>query len=306
MSEHRILLIENPALLSVNLGRLRIRREGYEDSFVLPRDIAVLCLHHHTIQISVQALRVLAEAGASVIITDKIHHPCAWLLPQVGNGDLVRRLRQQIALDSSPVKDQLWQAIVRARLMSQASNLRVLDRKGALRLERLAKSVQPADQTQCEGQGSKHYWNCLFDDGFKREKQGAEDAMNACLNFGYAVLRAMIARSLVMAGLNPALGLGHCNMENPFNLADDFIEPYRFIVERWTAMSRLDQFDSRARKEILGFVKMEIKLEEAEYRLPSAIDESVASFVRVLAGKSKRLHLPLDAVLPRDYEESWA
>ena len=68
MSEHRILLIENPASLSADLGRLRIRREGFDDSFVLPRDIAVLCLHHHTIQVSVQALRALAEAGASVMV----------------------------------------------------------------------------------------------------------------------------------------------------------------------------------------------------------------------------------------------
>jgi CRISPR-associated protein Cas1 len=306
MSEHRILIIENPALLSVDLGRLRIRREGHEDVFVLPRDIAVLCLHHHTIQISVQALRSLAEAGAGVIITDKIHHPCAWLLPQVGNGDLVRRLRQQMELDSSPVKGQLWQEIVQARLFSQATNLRVLNRKGALRLERLAKQVQPADLTKCEGQGAKHYWNCLFDGVFKRQKQGAEDAVNVSLNFGYAVLRSMIARSLVMAGLNPALGLGHCSMENPFNLADDFMEPYRFIVERQVAMSELDEFDSAVRKEMLGFVKMEIKLKDAAYRLPSAIDETVASYVRVLAGKSNQLRLPLDALSPGNNEESWA
>ncbi len=110
MSEHRILLIENPASLSVDLGRLRIRREGFDDAFVLPRDIAVLCLHHHTIQISVQAFRVLAEAGASVMVTDEFHHPCAWLLPQVGNGDLVRRLRQQMELDNSPQRCATFRA----------------------------------------------------------------------------------------------------------------------------------------------------------------------------------------------------
>jgi CRISPR-associated protein Cas1 len=116
MSEHRILLIENPASLSVDLGRLRIRRDGFDDSFVLPKNIAVLCLHHHTIQISVQALRGLAEAGASVLVTDEMHHPCAWFLPQVGNGDLVRRLRQQILLDSSENKGRLWQTLVQARI----------------------------------------------------------------------------------------------------------------------------------------------------------------------------------------------
>ena len=310
MSEHRILLIENPASLSADLGRLRIRREGFDDSFVLSRDIAVLCLHHHTIQITVQALRALAEAGASVMVTDEFHHPCAWLLPQVGNGDLVRRLRQQMVLDSSSQKGVLWQALVQARLSTQAANLRVLSRKGALRLERLVDEVQPADKTKCEGQGAKHYWAYLFDEDFTREKQGADDAINARLNFGYAVLRSMVARSLVLSGLNPALGLGHCNMENPFNLADDFIEPYRFVVERHVAKIQLEDFDgdfnSAARKAMLGFVEQEIKLNGAGYRLPSAINESVASYVRVLDGRAKTLTLPQDIVMQADEDESWA
>ena len=297
MSEHRILLIENPASLSVDLGRLRIRRDSFEDSFVLPRDIAVLCLHHHSIQISVQSLRILAQAGTSVIVTDEIHHPCAWLLPHVGNGDLVRRLRQQIVLDSSSVKGQLWQALVQARLSTQATNLRVLNRKGALRLERLVNEVQPADKTKCESQGAKHYWANLFDCEFKREKQGAVDVINARLNFGYTVLRSMVARSLVMAGLNPALGLGHCNMENPFNLADDFIEPYRFVVERHVAQGELGEFNGVARKQILGFVEQEINLNGAGYRLPAAINESVASFVRVLDGRAEQLSLPQGALV---------
>jgi len=305
MSEHRILLIENPASLSVDLGRLRIRRDGFDDAFVLPRDIAVLCLHHHTIQISVQTLRVLAQEGVSVMVTDEIHHPCAWMLPQVGNGDLVRRLRQQMVLDSSLLKGELWQALVQVRLNTQAVNLRALNRKGALRLERLANEVQHADKTKCEGQGAKHYWAYLFEDRFKREKQGAEDSINARLNFGYAVLRSMVARSLVMAGLNPALGLGHCNMENPFNLADDFIEPYRFVVERHVALGDSSQFDGVARKKILGFVEHEIKLNGVGYRLPAAINESVASFVRVLDGRAKQLILPQD-VIAKPNDESWA
>jgi len=305
MSEHRILLIENPASLSVDLGRIRIRRDGFEDIFVLPRDIAVLCLHHHTIQISVQALRELAKAGASVMVTDETHHPCAWLLSQVGNGDLVRRLRQQMVLDNTEKKGKLWQALVQARLSTQAANLRALNRKGALRLKRLADQVKPADTTKCEGQGAKHYWTYLFEEDFKREKQGAEDAINARLNFGYAVLRSMVARSLVMAGVNPALGLGHSNMENPFNLADDFIEPYRFVVERHVAVSDCGEFDSTARKALLGFIEHEVKLNGAGFRLPAAINESVASFVRVLDGRAEQLHLPQD-VIAKSKNESWA
>ena len=307
MSEHRILLIENPACLSIDLGRLKIRREGHSDSFVLPRDIAVLCLHHHTIQISVQALRALAEAGAGVIVTDAIHHPCAWLLPSVGNGDLVRRLRQQMILDGTSHKGILWQAIVQARLRTQAANLRILKRKGILRLERLANEVLPGDSSKCEGQGARLYWTHLFDQNFRREKQGSEDAVNARLNFGYAVLRSMVARSLVMAGLNPALGLGHCSTENPFNLADDFIEPYRFVVEHFVASGEFGEFDGIARKRLLGFVEKEIKLNNSSYRLPSAINETVASFIRILDRRGKELILPRDPMSTMSaQDETWA
>ncbi|MCB5207429.1 type II CRISPR-associated endonuclease Cas1 [Methylovorus mays] len=307
MAEHRILLIENPASLSVDLGRLRIRREGYSDSFVLPLDIAVLCLHHHTIQISVHALRVLAEAGAGVVVTDAMHLPCAWMLPSVGNGDLVRRLRQQIELDAREHKGILWQAIVQSRLSTQAANLRTLGRKGALRLERLVKEVAPGDAGKCEGQGARHYWSYLFKHDFKREKQGAEDNINARLNFGYAVLRSMVARSLVMAGLNPALGLGHCSTENPFNLADDFIEPYRFVVERHIASGTFGDFDGLARKELLRFVEQEIKLNGAGYRLPAAINETIASFVRILDKRAEKLILPEDALpLALSSGKAWA
>jgi CRISPR-associated protein Cas1 len=293
-----MLLIENPARLHVDLGRLRIERDGMPDAFVLPRDIAVLCLHHHSIQLSVQSLRVLAEAGAGVIVTDASHHPCAWLLPTNGNGDLVRRLRQQIQLDISPMKGLLWQQLVQARLRTQAANLRGLKRKGALRLERLAEEVQPGDIGKCEGQGARHYWAHLFPENFRRAKQGADDPINARLNFGYAVLRSMIARSLVMAGLNPALGLGHISTENPFNLADDFIEPFRFIVERHVCQGALGEFDSAARKQLLQLVETEIELDGSGYRLPAAIDETIACYLRVMDGRAKSLALPTDGRFP--------
>lgn len=306
MPDHRVLLIENPAQLSVDLGRLRIRRDGFQDTYVLPSDIAVLCLHHHTIQLSVHALRVLAEAGASVVVTDARHHPCATLLPAQNNGYLVRRLRRQMWLDAAPEKLALWQCIVQSRLRSQANNLRCLGRKGALRLERLAREVLPGDSGKCESQGARHYWAHLFPASFRREKEGAADPINARLNFGYTVLRATIARALVQAGLNPALGLGHNNMENPFNLADDFIEPYRFVVERHIVqMPEWGEFDGQARKSVLGFMNMEIVVGKTGYRLPAAVTETVSSFVRCLESAKATLFLPDNARTAAD-DSRWA
>src|SRR5690606_18066980 len=146
---------------------------------------------------SVHVLRVLAEAGASVVVTDAKHHPCATVYPWAYHGDSVRRLRCQMALDGSPRRALVWQELVRARLRTQAANLRYFKRKGALRLERLAKAVLPDDSGKCEGIGARHYWTYLLPAGVRRAKQGAEDPLNVRLNFGYAVLRSLVARTLV-------------------------------------------------------------------------------------------------------------
>lgn len=304
MSEHRVLLIENPAYLSIDLGRLRIRRDRREDAFALPRDIAVLCLHHHTVTVTVHVLRSLAEAGAMVLVTDEFHRPCALQWPYLGKTQIVSRLRQQIAL-SPERRDALWAEIVAAKIRSQAANLREMELKGALRLERLAQQVEPADASNLEGLAAKHYWKCLFGDGFARRKQGADDLRNAMLNFGYAVLRSLIARELAMAGLTPALGLGHDNAENPFNLADDFIEPYRRWVEKraYALAGSHAEFDGPCRLGMLGFMQEEVEMNGQRYRFPAAVAESVASYCRILERGKGRLSLPETAAAQADGHE---
>lgn len=293
MSEHRVLLIEHPAYLSIDLGRLRIRRENKEDAFALPEDIAVLCLHHHTVTVTVHVLRALAEAAAMVLVTDEHHHPCGWQWPYPGNTQVVMRLRQQIALPPAR-RDELWAEIVAAKIRTQAVNLRELERKGGLRLERLANRVKPADVSNLEGQAARYYWKCLFGAGFSRRKQGADDLHNTLLNFGYAVLRSLIARELATAGLNPALGLGHDSTENPFNLADDFIEPYRRWVEKRVVAiaDKHAEFDGSCRLDLLKFMQEEVEMNKQHYRLPAAIAETVASYCRLLEKGHGRLSLP--------------
>ena len=128
------------------------------------------------------------------------------------------------------------------------------------------------------------------------------------LNYGYAVLRAMIVRALIAVGLNGSLGLGHCNAGNAFNLADDFIEPYRFLVDVHLAddadsWSEAPEFDSRAKRSLLGFVERPVRIAGQDMRLHAAIDTSIASFVRILDGKGKELVLPEGMIVDRDDKE---
>lgn len=296
MSADRILLIENPCQLSIDTGRVRIRRESNPDTFVAPMDVAVLVLHHYTISLSVGTLRELALAGACIMATDAQHMPCALMLPTQANRAAASRLRRQITHLDNALSQTLWQEIVRARIRTQAANLRHFELTGSLRLERTIEAVELADRTHREGQAARHYWRHLWQNAepdFKREKQGTDDPVNARLNFGYAVLRSLVARELVAAGLSPELGVGHRSTENPFNLADDFMEPYRFVVERLARPSAAaGAFDASARVAMSRIVEQAVRIGNKDYRLLSGVRETVASYVRILESSKGELALP--------------
>lgn len=294
MADHRVLLIENPARLSIDHGRLQISRDGEADVFVAPSDIAVLCLHHHTVSITTYALKILAMSGATVLVTDDRHYPCALMFPLAGNMTAPQRLYDQIKLIDNPLSGKLWAQLVRARLRTQAANLRHFNLNGALRLERLTDEVRPGDISNAEAQGAKHYWKHFFGPDFTRNKEGAEDGLNARLNYGFAILRALVARQLATSGLNAALGLGHRRKDNPFNLADDFTEPFRHLVERHVRGMRdlTDKLTSTTKVTLLRFVEQEVKMDGQSYRLSSAVAETIASYCRVLERQDGELRLP--------------
>jgi len=294
MSADRILLIENPARISIDHGRLKIARDGEDDAFAATADIAVLCLHHHTVSLSVYVLRTLAAAGAAVLVTDEQHHPSALMLPVAGNQALLDRLEQQIAVRESKLTHTLWTQLVCSKVRTQAANLRFFELNGALRLERLVEQVKLGDPGNVEAQAARHYWRHFFGNDFTRRREGAEDGLNVRLNYGYAVLRALVARQLVMNGLNIALGLGHKGRLNPFNLADDFTEPFRYLVERHVRAEGADTspLTSKDKIVLLGFMEQEVSMGDQTFRVPSAVAESVESYCRAIERDAGELRLP--------------
>lgn len=297
MADHRIVMIESPARLSVDLGRIRIETKSSGVTHVLPDDIDVICLHHPNTILTASVLRELSEAGAIFISTDNQHQPVGILHPLNLNSRSSLRLQQQINFESRDVAPELWRQVVRSRVRSQAANLRFFKQRGALYLERLSKKVEPGDVRNHEGQGARHYWKHFFGEDYRRIKRGADDLVNCRLNFGYAVLRSLIMRQLVIFGLTPGLGIGHRSSENPFNLADDFIEPYRFSVERQVktiiSSGDLTPLDAQGKKEILNFIEKTIAMSTGDFRLSSAVEYTIESFCRVLEGRSVKLDLPV-------------
>jgi CRISPR-associated protein Cas1 len=148
------------------------------------------------------------------------------------DGHTLQSQRSKSQIEASvPLKKQLWQQTIIQKIENQAANLAI--QKGDNRpLMAIAKNVKSGDSENCEGQAAAHYWKNIFPDflNFKRDREGA--APNNLLNYGYAILRAIVARNLVGSGLMPTLGIHHRNQYNAYCLADDIMEPYRPYVDK--------------------------------------------------------------------------
>ena len=292
MGIDHILLLENPAHVSIDTGRLRIRKPECPDAFFAPGDVAAVIFDHNDISISHGALRKIAESGSTLVITNERHIPCAQIISDNANSLTVKRIRGQISHEGSAQAGLLWKSIVEVRLKTEACNLRRLKLSGALHLERLCEQILPGDPTNVEANAARYYWPRLFKD-FIRTKRGAEDPINTRLNYGYAVLRAIVTKELVALGLNPGIGIKHRNATNTMNLADDLMEPFRFVVEHQVSKLNLDvEFKGHAKLDVLGFLDSSISSAGFNYRLIPAIRELAVSYIRVLEGRTECLSLP--------------
>lgn len=296
MSEHRVIFIENAAQLSIDNSRIKIVvYDKQEPVFILPKDIAVLFLHHPVISVTQAVLLAMAETGGVVLVTDKRHMPVAMQLPLAANVKLVSRLHQQIKLQESNIHKECWRQIVQSRISSQAYLLEQNAREGVKLLQRLAAKVEPDDISNIESQAARHYWRYWLDKPHKRIKKGADDNINVALNFGYAIVRSLVARAITAAGLNPSLGIHHRNKENHYNLADDLMEPFRFLVEDHILNDLPDSnMNSNRKASLAQVIQKKLIIQGNEYRLPIAIQELVDSYVRVLeSNKQAKLKLPM-------------
>ncbi|MBM3968144.1 MAG: type II CRISPR-associated endonuclease Cas1, partial [Planctomycetes bacterium] len=221
------------------------------------------------------------------------HLPISVLLPLADHSELVWRLRDQINF-TVPKRKRLWQQIVKAKIRAQAFNL-PKDYPAYGKLIDLSRKVASGDSTNVEAQAAKIYWqNWLWHEEFRREYDG--DGLNAFLNYGYAVLRAAVARSIVAAGLTPMLGLHHHHRANPFCLADDLMEPLRAMVDdRVRDMHRIgyDALNQPAKSELLGILTQDIEIEGTISPLTVGLGKYISSLVRCYSTSSNNLSIPI-------------
>ena len=289
----RIIEISNPARLSLKNQQMVVGREGFDPATVPIEDIGVLILDHPQITHTQGLFSLCAENNVAVLVCNAKHLPVAILMPLEGNSLHSKTIAQQAQI-TKPTRKRLWQSIVQTKIREQAKVL--LHATGNSNpLPSYAKRVKGGDPENVEAQVSRIYWQRLFGAGFRRDFDAP--GINSLLNYGYAVMRATIARALVCTGLHPSLGLHHHNQYNSFCLADDLVEPLRPTVDMKVYELYKRHQDELAltpenKRALLEILSADFIINNKRMPLMSSLHHYAASVRKVICGECKRLEIP--------------
>ncbi|MBR4918265.1 MAG: type II CRISPR-associated endonuclease Cas1 [Bacteroidales bacterium] len=305
----RTLCFSNPACLSLKDEQLVIKlpqvekNDGLPDSFkanavkTIPiEDIGVVVLDDKQITITQGLMEALLNNNCAVITCDKSHLPVGLLLPLRGNTTQNERFRFQ--LDASlPLKKQLWQQTVQAKISNQAAVLKLCRGTETGNMLKWQNDVRSGDPDNLEGRAAAYYWKNMFPEveDFTRDREGVSP--NNLLNYGYAILRAVIARALVASGMLPTLGIHHHNRYNAYCLADDIMEPYRpyvdeLVVKFTDENGYPDELTPDIKRELLSIPVLDVRINGQRSPLMLAAGQTAASLYRCFSGESRKLIYP--------------
>lgn len=289
----RIVEISNPARLTLKNQQLVIDREGFEQSTVPIEDLGVLILDNPVITHTQGLLASCSENNVAVVICDSKHTPAAIILPLESHNLHTSIISKQAEI-SEPIRKRLWQIIIKAKIMEQAKvlNLATGDDRP---LSVYASRVKSGDPENIEAQAARIYWQKLFGNDFRRDRN--TDGVNALLNYGYAIMRAAVARAIVGAGLHPSLGIHHHNQYNSFCLADDLLEPIRPAVdikvyEIYKTKPDKLELTSDNKKALLEILSCNCTINDTRLPLFTALHYYAASVRKVIISETKKVEIP--------------
>ncbi len=306
----RTLYFGNPSYLSLKNDQLVLKLPEVEKNATLPdafkqsnvrtipiEDIGVVVLDHKQITITQALLAKLLENNCAVITCDDRHLPTGLLLPLEGNTLQSERFNDQIEA-SLPLRKQLWQQTVQAKIHNQASVLKRLRQTEVGNMSAWEKDVRSGDSDNLEGRAAVYYWKNLFPDidGFLRDRDGK--APNNLLNYGYAILRAIIARALVSSGMLPTFGIHHHNRYNAYCLADDIMEPYRPYVDELVVNYTLrngypEELTTDVKSTMLSIPVLDVVINGQRSPLMIAATQTTASLYKCFSGELRKIVYPV-------------
>ena len=285
--------IGSPSYLKLKQKQLVVQEpETKEVKGTIPiEDIAIIMLDHYQITISNQRLVKLQGNNIVVVTCDEHHLPLGMMLPIFGHSEYSERVKFQIVA-SEPLKKQLWKQTVKQKIKNQKTLL-TLHNKNSEPLTTYLLTVKSGDSTNREGIAAQYYWKHLFSN-FSRHRFG--DAPNNLLNFGYAVLRSIVARALVSSGLLPVLGIFHKNKYNPYCLADDIMEPYRPFVDKlvynYISNNNTTDLNKTAKATILTIATQDVSIDGLIRPLFIAVTTTTASLYKCFTGELRHIKYP--------------
>jgi CRISP-associated protein Cas1 len=293
----RTLYFGNPAYLKTKNEQLIFESAEDGELKTLPiEDIGVLIMDHQQITITQALIAKLLENNVALITCDSRHHPTGLMLNLDGHTLQSRKFAAQVEA-TVPLKKQLWQQTVACKIDNQACMLEGVQ-VGAKNLRNWAQEVKSGDADNHEAVAAAYYWKNIFAifPDFKREREG--EPPNNLLNYGYAILRAVVARNLVASGLLPTLGIFHKNQYNAYCLADDIMEPYRPFVDKvvWTIVRMHGNFlelTPDMKKQLLGIPAMDVVINGEKSPLMVAVQKTTASLAKCFEGKQRKILYPV-------------
>lgn len=259
-------------------------------------DIGIVVLEDQQITITHGVLAALLDNNAAVVTCDQRRMPCGLLLPLEGNTIQSERFQAQLEA-TVPLRKQLWQQTVAAKIQNQGLLLASLGREADCMFQ-WAMQVRSGDSDNKEGRAAAYYWKTLFAhiEGFKRDREG--DYPNNLLNYGYAILRAVVARSLVASGLLPVMGIHHRSRYNAYCLADDIMEPYRpfvdnVVIKAMFLFPEADGLTKDVKKELLGIPICDIVIGDMRSPLMVGMTQTTASLAKCFLGELRKVSYPV-------------
>jgi CRISP-associated protein Cas1 len=299
----RTLYFENPAILSTKEEQMVIslvKDPSVPDivkTVTIPiEDIGVMVLDNKQITITHALLNKLVENNAGVITCDDRHMPSSLFMPLAGNTIQCERFADQIKA-SIPLQKQLWQQTIQAKIINQACLLKKagFDYKYMIQC---ARNVKSDDSQNHEARAAAYYWFRIFSNFLTDFKRGREEPdPNNLLNYGYAILRAVVARSLVATGLLPTLGIHHRNRFNAYCLADDIMEPYRPFVDKIVfdiiaENPKNFELNTEMKKKLLIIPLLDVIIDGQKSPLMIAMQRTTSSLYLCFSGDKRKLLFP--------------
>ena len=286
----RNVYLQNDVYLKIKDEQLVVKKTNEEITIPL-EDLNSICIESLQTVITTYALKKFIEHDIIVYVCDEKHLPTGIIIGTNNYSRQLKNIKMQVEM-SKPLMKRIWQDIIKVKVLNQANCLKELKVKEYSKLEEMIIGITSGDKNNVEAKAASLYFKLLFGSKFNRS---LECIQNAALNYGYAIIRGMIARTLVMYGFEPSIGIFHHSQLNNFNLADDFIECFRPLVDLYILKNldlTQDNLTPENKKEIYKIINCLVLIDGKKFNIQGAIEYMIKSFSTSINKNENLIKLP--------------